>query len=128
MTAPRPTPDRTETLPRTESNPEPAKRLQLSPVQVAASALAAVSAAVVASFFGVAGTMIGTGLASVISTVSAALYNASLSTSKERLSRLRTRPSTAVGPAAPPAAAEEPPATQLLPQGVSHAQPAPTQA
>ena len=69
--------------PRTETDPRPApaqppRRLPLSPAQVAASALAAVSSAVVASFLGVAGTVIGAALASVVSTVSAALYSASL--------------------------------------------------
>ena len=41
---------------------------------MAAGALAAVSAAVVASLFGVAGTVIGAAVASVVSTVGAALY------------------------------------------------------
>ena len=47
---------------------------QLSALQVAAGALAAVSAAVIASFFGVAGTVIGAAVASVVSTVGAAVY------------------------------------------------------
>src|SRR4051794_22213973 len=50
----------------------------LSPVQVTAAALASVSAAVIASLFGVAGTMIGAALASVVSTVGAAIYSDSL--------------------------------------------------
>ena len=45
---------------------------------MAAGALAAVSAAVVASLFGVAGTVIGAAVASVVSTVGAALYGESL--------------------------------------------------
>ena len=51
---------------------------QLSALQLAAGALAAVSAAVVASFFGVAGTVIGAAVASVISTVGAAVYTESM--------------------------------------------------
>ena len=51
---------------------------QLSALQVAAGALAAVSAAVVASFFGVAGTVIGAAVASVVSTVGAAVYTESM--------------------------------------------------
>jgi hypothetical protein len=47
-------------------------------IQVAASALAAVSAAVIASLFGVAGTMIGAAVASVVTTVGVALYSESL--------------------------------------------------
>jgi hypothetical protein len=86
MTSPR-TP---ETDTRTETA-LPAPKRPLSAVQVAASALGAVSAAVVASFFGVAGTLIGAALASVITTVSAALYGASLRRTTERLQRLRER-------------------------------------
>ena len=51
---------------------------QLSAVQLAAGALAAVSAAGVASLFGVAGAVIGAAVASVVSTVGAALYSESL--------------------------------------------------
>jgi hypothetical protein len=51
---------------------------QLSALQVAGGALAAVSAAVVASFFGVAGTVIGAAVASVVSTVGAAVYTESM--------------------------------------------------
>ncbi|MGH9207404.1 MAG: hypothetical protein ACRD1G_12730, partial [Acidimicrobiales bacterium] len=48
--------------------------LQISAVQVAASALASLSGAIVASFFGVAGTIIGAAVVSVIATVAASLY------------------------------------------------------
>jgi hypothetical protein len=73
------------TVPRTDTDvrtPAPSDREknegQLSALQVAAGALAAVSAAVVASFFGVAGTVIGAAVASVISTVGAAVYTESM--------------------------------------------------
>ena len=52
----------------------PRPRLEVSGTQVAAGALASVSAAVVASLFGAAGTVIGAGVASVVSTVGSAVY------------------------------------------------------
>ena len=73
------------TVPRTDtdvrtpaSSAREKKEGQLSALQLAAGALAAVSAAVVASFFGVAGTVIGAAVASVISTVGAAVYTESM--------------------------------------------------
>ncbi|HEX2075719.1 MAG TPA: hypothetical protein VHF92_18220 [Geodermatophilus sp.] len=86
------------------------KRSILSAVQIAAGALAAVSAAVVASFFGVAGTLIGAALASVISTVSATLYGESLRRTNERLRQVRSRLTGQAG-----APAREPDATRVLP-------------
>jgi hypothetical protein len=115
MTSPRPeTTDRSE---QTEDKEKP-QGAQLSATQVAAGALAAVSSAVVASFFGLAGTLIGAALASVISTVSAALYSSSLHKTKEKLGRARgqltgrqsTVEETKVAPAAPAT-----PATRVLP-------------
>ncbi len=79
----------------------------LSPVQIAAGALAAVSAAVVASLFGLAGTLIGAALASVVSTVSAALYGESLRRTNERLQLARSRVTVPAG---------EPDATRVLPK------------
>ena len=87
---------------RPDSSPPP--RTGLSPLQVIAGGLAASSAAVVASFFGVAGTVIGAALASVVASVSAALYGESLRRTEERLRRLRgSRPRTAATPVAAPA-------------------------
>ena len=115
MTSPRPeTTDRTEQI----EDKEKPQGTQLSATQVAAGALAAVSSAVVASFFGLAGTLIGAALASVISTVSAALYSNSLQKTNEKLRRARGQVTgrlsaadqTEVASAAPPA-----PATQVLP-------------
>ena len=51
---------------------------RMSVVQVLASALAALSASVIASFFGIAGTLAGAALVSVVATVAAALYSYSL--------------------------------------------------
>lgn len=86
MTSPRP-----ETTDRPEQPEEKPQAAQLSATQVAAGALAAVSSAVVASFFGLAGTLIGAALASVISTVSAALYSNSLQKTNERLRQARSQ-------------------------------------
>ncbi|SNS34350.1 hypothetical protein SAMN06893096_103305 [Geodermatophilus pulveris] len=106
MTAPRPAPtDR----PARPDDDEPRTGVQLSATQVAAGALAAVSAAVVASFSGLAGTLIGAGLASVVSTVGAAVYGTSLQRTSRTLRRARgqlTAGRTAAGAA---------PATAVLP-------------
>lgn len=113
MTSPRP--DTTERSELTEEKPQGA---QLSATQVAAGALAAVSSAVVASFFGLAGTLIGAALASVISTVSAALYSNSLQKTNEKLRRARgqlTGRQDAVADAEPAPAVPAAPATKVLP-------------
>jgi hypothetical protein len=104
---------RTETTVRPDTAVEKSKRTQLSPVQVAASALAAVSSAVVASFFGVAGTLIGAALASVIATVSGALYTESLTKTNTKLKRVLTGRSATPRSTSP--AAGEDPATRALP-------------
>ena len=113
MTSPRP--DTTDRSELTEEKPQGA---QLSATQVAAGALAAVSSAVVASFFGLAGTLIGAALASVISTVSAALYSNSLQKTNEKLRRARgqlTGRQDAVADAEPAPAVPAAPATKVLP-------------
>jgi hypothetical protein len=76
---------------------EPNDKIQLSLSQIAASCLAAVSAAVLCSFFGVAGTVIGTAIASLFATIGSALYAHSLRRTKARLRRLHQ-----AGAAAPP--------------------------
>jgi hypothetical protein len=122
MTSPRTeTTDRAE--PIEDKDKDKPQGAQLSATQVAAGALAAVSSAVVASFFGLAGTLIGAALASVISTVSAALYSNSLQKTNDTLRRARSQltgrqapvePATAPRTTAEPAAAATP-ATQVLP-------------
>src|SRR3954466_8116130 len=75
------TPKSSELMAVPVSDPDdrsPAAPTRPSLIQIAASALAAVSAAVIASLFGVAGTMIGAAVASVVSTVGVALYSESL--------------------------------------------------
>src|ERR671916_808240 len=65
----------------------------LSVVQVLAGALAAVSAAVVASTFGLAGTLLGAAVTSVVATVAGALYTHSLERARARI-RIRRDPQT----------------------------------
>lgn len=81
----------TETTVRSGTTADEPKGPRLNPVQVAAGALAAVSSAVGASFFGVAGTLIGAALGSVIASVSTALYTESLRKTNEGLKRVLTR-------------------------------------
>ncbi len=54
------------------------RTLGLSPAQVAGSALAAVTGALLASFAGTTGTIIGTAVGSIVATVGAAIYTWSL--------------------------------------------------
>jgi hypothetical protein len=60
-------------------------KVEVNVVQVVASALAAVSSAVLLSTVGVAGTIIGAAVGSVIATVGAAVYSYSLRISRERV-------------------------------------------
>jgi hypothetical protein len=60
-------------------------RVDLNPVQVVASALAAVSSAVLLSTVGVAGTVIGAAAGSVIATVCTGIYSYSLKVSRQRV-------------------------------------------
>lgn len=71
----------------TSAPPETGKErsLDLSLVQVAAGALAAVSSAVAASYFSVAGTLLGAALGSVIGTVGTAVYKTSLARTNAKL-------------------------------------------
>jgi len=78
MTATKPT-DSTS-----NSRVEPEK-LGLSATQLIASGLAAMSATVAASFFGVAGTVIGAALGSIISVVGNAVYGYSLRRTRSRV-------------------------------------------
>jgi hypothetical protein len=73
--------------------PDPADghgRLEVSGTQVAASVLASVSAAVVASFFGVAGTIVGAAVVSVVATVGSAAYGLGIRRTKHRLHQLQS--------------------------------------
>ncbi|MFC7879506.1 hypothetical protein [Isoptericola sp. NPDC057391] len=77
----------------------PAKT-RLSLTQVVASALAAVSATVLMSFFGVAGTIIGAGLASVITVIGNFLYTRSIEKTHEQLKPVVTKVVARTGPGA----------------------------
>lgn len=100
----------TQTLDQNDKAEEE-KKSSLSAIQLTAGALAAVSSAVVASFFGVAGTLIGAAVASVISTLSATLYSQSLQRTNERLRRARQH----VTRRPPAREATETPETVVLP-------------
>jgi hypothetical protein len=64
---------------------EKQQKVEINVVQVVASALAAVSSAVLLSKVGVAGTVLGAAIGSVIVTVGAAVYSYSLQISRERV-------------------------------------------
>ncbi len=108
----------TETRPAEAAEAESSKPLGLSLTQIAGGALAAVTAAVAASFLGVAGTLIGAALGSVVSSVAAALYSASLTRAARVSKVLVVRPAgSGTGPleasaqdpaAVPPVIPQEP--------------------
>jgi hypothetical protein len=60
-------------------------RFQLSATQLLATALAAITATIAASFLGVAGTVVGAALASVVSAIGTAVYSHSLRTTRARV-------------------------------------------
>jgi hypothetical protein len=64
---------------------EQSRRIEISWVQAVASALAAVSTAVLLSTVGVAGTIIGAALGSVAATVGSAVYSHYLAASRDRV-------------------------------------------
>ena len=73
--------------------PTPQRRpLGLSLTQIAGGALAAVTAAVAASFLGVAGTITGAAFGSVVSSIGAAVYSTSLSRAARASRVLVVRP------------------------------------
>ncbi|MFD6136269.1 hypothetical protein [Isoptericola sp. NPDC060257] len=85
--------------PHDDAKDAPAKT-RLSLTQVVASALAAVSATVLMSFFGVAGTIIGAGLASVITVIGNFLYTRSIEKTHEQLKPVVTKVVARTGPGA----------------------------
>jgi len=83
------------------------KTLDIKPTQVAAGALASVTAAVLGSKLGVAGTVTGAGLASVVGTVGTAMYERSIQAARTRVTaRIKTEE--------PPVGASEDAATVRL--------------
>jgi hypothetical protein len=87
------------TLPAMNTTTNDPPKFELSFVQLMAGCLAAITAAVVASRLGVAGTLIGTAVASVVAPVGAALYTLSIRKTHARLQHLRPHQE---GPAAEP--------------------------
>jgi len=60
----------------------------INPAQTVAGAAAAITSAVVGSYLGVAGTLIGAGVASVISSTAAALYGKSITAASTRVKQV----------------------------------------
>lgn len=90
--------------------PQPRHRLQLSATQLVASALAAVTATVLASYLGVSGTVIGAAVASVVTVIGNAVYSHSL---RRTGARVRTAmPATARWSVLVPAVTDAEPAPQ----------------
>lgn len=77
---------------RTDAAERPALRLSFS--QLTAASLATVSGAVAASFLGIYGTVIGTGLMSLISTAGGVVYQHYLDRTRDRLRKTRVVPRT----------------------------------
>ena len=72
-----------------EQAPEPEhkpKRIDLSPTQLAGGALAAMTSAVVGARLGVAGTVLGAAVGSIVAGVAGTLYTTSLRHTKEKIS------------------------------------------
>ena len=104
----------------TVSPPETPRKSTLNVTQVAAAALAAVTAALLGSQLGATGTLIGAAGASVVTTVGTALYQASLERSRQRVRALalRTRSLPTLRAGATRSAAEQAPiGDEPLPDG-----------
>jgi hypothetical protein len=82
------TPDATTETPEGNSAPSRHRRMarfDLSATQLIATALAAITATIAASYLGVSGTVIGAALASVVSAVGNAVYGHSLRSTRDRV-------------------------------------------
>jgi hypothetical protein len=101
------------------SSPPPSADERTSIAQVAASALAAVTATVALSWLGVAGTIVGAAIASVVTVVGNAVYTRSIRHTQGRVLTLRQTilpaASGSVPSAASPTAPHPDPATELSP-------------
>jgi hypothetical protein len=99
--------------------------LDLSVTKVLASALAAISTAVAASYLGAMGTIIGAGVGSIIATVTTSIYQHSLKRTSEKLKKIPL--STVVirqradGPDGPHDAADVPGVTAPAPDDATRA-------
>src|SRR4051794_13575993 len=86
---PRSTMTDTKTLIRDATSPPPPARtklLDISAIQLVGGALAAMTSAVIGARLGVAGTVIGAAIGSLVAGVAGSLYTASLRHGKDRLS------------------------------------------
>ncbi|MGH7910603.1 MAG: hypothetical protein ACREOV_02660, partial [Candidatus Dormibacteraceae bacterium] len=72
-----------------EAQEEP--RFQLSLVQVIAAALASITSAIILSYFGVAGTVAGTAIGSIVSTVGVAIYSHTIRRARSQVRHLPLR-------------------------------------
>lgn len=81
-------PDQVRAGPSPTAGPEP-DRLGVTGSQVAGSVLASVSAAIVASVFGVTGTIVGAGVVSVVATVGSAAYGLGIRRTRHRLQQVQ---------------------------------------
>src|SRR5512141_2156941 len=80
-----------------EGMTEERESVDINWVQVSASALAAVSSAVLLSTVGVAGTLIGAAIGSVVATVGSSVYASSLRASRARVAAAQAAALTRVG-------------------------------
>ena len=72
-------------------------RLEINWAQSAGGALAAVSSAVLLSTFGVAGTLIGAAIGSLVITVGGAIYSYSIRTTRQRVATAQTLAAARIG-------------------------------
>ena len=84
----------TETTAIATTREAPEGFLGLSPAQVIASALAAATSALAASFLGVAGTIVGAIVGSIVATIGSAVYAHSLQRAHSQLRVVRLQPVT----------------------------------
>jgi len=77
----------TKTLirPTPDEPPEPSRRLEMSATQLVGGALAAMTAAVIGAQLGVAGTVLGAAIGSIVAGAAGSLYTASLKHTKDKL-------------------------------------------
>ncbi|MQA83373.1 MAG: hypothetical protein GEV03_01760 [Streptosporangiales bacterium] len=113
------------------------RRIEVNPMQIAASALASMSVAVGASFFGATGTLIGGAIASAAIPICAAVYSHYLQQTREKVRRVTvvyrhrqepgqthagdadTPAQESRGPAASPAEGTQQPETETASDGIA---------
>lgn len=103
--------------PETDDAPDNRPRIQLSATQLIASALAAVTATIAASFLGVAGTVIGAAVASVLTVTGNAVYSNSIQRTSRRV-RTVVPAATRFVPRAQPSPAPAPRPSRTSPRRV----------